>query len=1159
MRPIRNTLFVLYLLFFSSASFGQQTYPSTFLWKISGKDLNQPSYLYGTMHVQDRRLFYFGDSLYAAIEKTEGFSIEINPDEMMDSIFKSIGKEDTSALLRKILSETEYKKIEKKLEKKFKTSADKITTKKLAEEKKRMRGMFRKKDDMPTIMDLYLFSIARKQGKLTGGIEDLADQFEIADEIGKFDVNDIFKDDSTQVSSYMENMLKIYAGKDLTTLNRIVNGISADDYKDLLLIKRNRKMAMRMDSLSHVRTTFFAVGAAHLPGDSGVITLLTKMGYKVEPVFSSKDLAPEDYTYTVKEQVWLKVEDENKMCAVYMPGNPTDVMAQATLPMKMYMDMSDLHVYGIAVTPLSEEDAKSDTIFDRLISNYKKADLEIKSIKKMSYKNNPAIEMYAIQEGAGDYRYRMIIKGNKLFLVIYGGKPNDNLFDGNAEKFMNSLVFNEENIAGTNKWQQFENAKNAFSVLVPGKTVESRPKNEEGEFYDQYTSVDYNDGTYYMVVVRDTKPGYYIEDDSLYFNEYRKNLESIPTYTVKEFDLVKFKDHNACHFVALQKEKNSEILLEGYLIRRGGRTYVPMAIMPKEKAGFPAITNFFRSFTPIPYKTSGWKNRTLPETVVSTYVPAPFERVVQDSTSYDFNPYLKKYHTVDVNTAQSFSVEIETLSPYYWSKSDSSFFKNRVDAFNTRGDSLISWNYKDAVVKEAAALIRTENTEVFKKLRFFLNGDTLYTFWAYQNSERLNSENAQKYFSDIKFSAQHPTTVFVSKAALLLAALKSGDSLTVDKSRDVLKVVDFSKKDLPLLFDALSRKYKSYQNEYRSTNELIATQIAELNDNSIVDLVRARYDVKNDSTEDVQMLMLELLAKQKTSVSFGLLKQLLLNHPPKKGNIYPVINALTDTLNLAKDIFPDITALYADTVTGAGMVKLAVELLDSSIVSPVTVLQNENGLIGLAQKQFAAFKKDKDTYQVYNAEVIDLLGRFKTDQGNDMLYKFLSLPDMWVKNNAALALLKNNKTVPEAEIRKFVTDKAWRAAFYGSLKSINKTALFPTAFYSQQKFAESYLYSSLTDSYEVDVKSMQFIKEKSAEVNGKLQRFYIYKVILNDDEDKTARVAICGAFNMNKDIAEISEEEQDVHFDYDDIFSLSTLDEVFTKYIEEKSKGIKND
>lgn len=54
----------------------------------------------------------------------------------------------------------------------------------------------------------------------------------------------------------------------------------------------------------------------------------------------------------------------------------------------------------------------------------------------------------------------------------------------------------------------------------------------------------------------------------------------------------------------------------------------------------------------------------------------------------------------------------------------------------------------------------------------------------------------------------------------------------------------------------------------------------------------------------------------------------------------------------------------------------------------------------------------------------------------------------------------------------------------------------------------------------------------------------MFKIILNDDVEN-APFCNLRAFDMNKDIAEIKEEEQDVFLNYEEVFSLSKLDEVF--------------
>jgi hypothetical protein len=57
-----------------------------------------------------------------------------------------------------------------------------------------------------------------------------------------------------------------------------------DGYMDLLLYDRNRKWAKALDTLLHGKSLLVAVGAAHLPGDQGVISLLRRAGYTLTPV-----------------------------------------------------------------------------------------------------------------------------------------------------------------------------------------------------------------------------------------------------------------------------------------------------------------------------------------------------------------------------------------------------------------------------------------------------------------------------------------------------------------------------------------------------------------------------------------------------------------------------------------------------------------------------------------------------------------------------------------------------------------------------------------------------------------------------------------------------------------------------------------------------------
>ena len=81
-------------------------------------------------------------------------------------------------------------------------------------------------------------------------------------------------------------LAELYVHQDLDSIGQLSDkddpGMSG--YMDLLLYNRNRKWARELDTLLHGKSLLIAVGAAHLPGKEGVIELLRREGYTVDPV-----------------------------------------------------------------------------------------------------------------------------------------------------------------------------------------------------------------------------------------------------------------------------------------------------------------------------------------------------------------------------------------------------------------------------------------------------------------------------------------------------------------------------------------------------------------------------------------------------------------------------------------------------------------------------------------------------------------------------------------------------------------------------------------------------------------------------------------------------------------------------------------------------------
>ena len=55
-------------------------------------------------------------------------------------------------------------------------------------------------------------------------------------------------------------------------------------YEDILLANRNAAWIPIMEKAMQTKPTFFAVGAGHLGGEKGVLSLLKKQGFVVRPV-----------------------------------------------------------------------------------------------------------------------------------------------------------------------------------------------------------------------------------------------------------------------------------------------------------------------------------------------------------------------------------------------------------------------------------------------------------------------------------------------------------------------------------------------------------------------------------------------------------------------------------------------------------------------------------------------------------------------------------------------------------------------------------------------------------------------------------------------------------------------------------------------------------
>lgn len=162
-------------------------------------------------------------------------------------------------------------------------------------------------DDSAQVLDDRLLHVARDLGLGTGGLESMAEQMGALNKVSLEEQADLLYATVRHDGflKEMDRMLDAYAAQDVDAIKRMMKeaGVS-DAFGRSLVTDRNRVMAQRIDSILHLRTAFFGVGAAHLPGADGVVDHLRTRGYIVAPIPTASIILP------VQLPSWTPYADE---------------------------------------------------------------------------------------------------------------------------------------------------------------------------------------------------------------------------------------------------------------------------------------------------------------------------------------------------------------------------------------------------------------------------------------------------------------------------------------------------------------------------------------------------------------------------------------------------------------------------------------------------------------------------------------------------------------------------------------------------------------------------------------------------------------------------------------------------------------------------------
>ncbi|MBS1610474.1 MAG: TraB/GumN family protein [Bacteroidetes bacterium] len=1162
MQYSKRILSLIFLLVFFLAVVGQSNqWPKTFLWRISGKGLTKPSFLYGTIHLKDKRLFYFGDSLYRCLEQAEGYALEIDLREAMDSMLNKIFQKREQELLsdvpRSNLGNDNSKKRDL-VDSLFKNvkKGDKQSRKKL-EEMRQEQVSSAIILDMPTFMDAYLYGIAKRQGKLIGAVEDVQDQLGIADELGnKLDTADLLESkDKLRIT--LEDMIKSYMAQDLNRIEEYDKKGLSDEMQDKLFLKRNIKMARRMDSLSRIHSFFFAVGAGHLPGDSGVINLLKKRGFTVEPIFANQRVSPDKYAARLNALPWQVIEDQDKLFKVEMPDKATDfTMLGELVKMKVNMDITTMTYYMVGQTIMNRNINKLDEAFKQIARQMgDPLPTDVKKITRDSIEGAEGI----INSVFGFYKLQLWHYANGLYMIMVGNENKAFLFSEDINRFFQSFTINKKAKQPEEKvWVPFTSEEKAFSVLFPAKAKRNKAYERSAEKsnwdFTVYDCVDVNAGLYYMLQVRDIRPGFYLNGDSAFFAEFRNNMATVFKDTIKNEQFL-FNGFPAMYFDGHGKEQ--AVFYRTFTVNRGNRIYILTVISSNQVTDDEDARKFFNSFSFTRYYHPDLKRQYAEDKSFYTSASYPIKLLPVDSVEAAVGSKASKndkYISFDPGEVISYQVFKDKISPYRWYKNDSALY----GLYKYNDDSvLVHRETNNGELKGIEEVLYFHDNNNRKIQRKFLNGDTLYTLLAFIPAQYINEERHRKFFEDFRVTKENTkTTVFDNKAKKLLTALLSKDSAVFSEAKEAIDEVSFDKEDLPLLHKALLEIYPDDSVYYGVSNK-IENDIDRLADSSTVDFINSEY--KNaGKNEKLKYRMLGILAAQKTKYSYDLLKQLLLSDPPAKQNEYYGLHyRMADSLELCQSLYPEYLKLSSNKYLWNGVVYNTNKLLDSNRISLSVVLPYKNNFLYSADTVLKSLRKLNDEEEGYEySELIELLGKFNDSKSNQLLKQYQKLKNVSLKQPAVIALLRNNQLADVTEINKLAEDKSTRKDFYDKLKEIHKEKFFPAKYLTQRYFAESEIYGYAYDDYEPS--AVEYKGERIIDFDGSKQKFYLFKVVYEYEEgdEPDAYLGIAGPYTI-ADSKKLETTGKGSGLYYEKKYDPELLNELFKSFMNDREKSLK--
>jgi uncharacterized protein YbaP (TraB family) len=1131
------------LLFFSQS---QKKY-SGLLWKISGNGLKKPSYLYGTMHVSNRVAYYLSEQFFDALKSVDVVGLETNPGEWLENM-EQTGELDQLSQFKS----SEY----------YGRDFYKSTFAVSFPEKRMLQGILsydpdiidgllyrqnRAKENFEenTYIDLFIFQSASKLNKQVISLENFT-QSEIQARLSALPDEETEQENGYKDSySSFQKIEDAYRDGNLDMLDSLSKLNSSKNTQRYLIDNRNVFFAQTIDSVLKTKSLFSGVGAAHLPGENGLIELLRKKGYTLEAVQSKvskkSNATREQLDAQVKGVNFQKVFVKDSVFSVSLPGKLSQIINLENVKYYIYADMVNGSFYTIVrlnyFGPLFNVSAQQMMQkVDSLLFEY----IPGKIISKKEILSNTGlkgIELINKTRRGDEQHYQLFFTDLEMILFKLGGK-NQYATGAEAKQFFNSIQFRNK----TENAVTFAPKTKGFEIKVPANYNYAK-----------------NDGASVIGLVEDvyayskTKNQFcglkhavyndfnYLEEDTFELNQLSKNC--LNNYNFKEAISSEYKADQGLPCIRFKAKNTMGSNFYGKLFIKGVHYYLVYFISEKESS---LDNEFFTSF-----KLTNFNYINPIKEITDSDFNFKAKDEVSDNALSRFNElYAKAYKDATKKTKKTTAIndfDFKSNTKYYYSPSSNEYvniiyekyndydYKNVNDLDKKLSEGLRklsglivthkTTNYKDGVYTYNCQLKDTATARAIVLKVFFKNG-TMYEI----TSPCDTAIGLQGWAKDFMESFTPKDTVigkniFENKFAKLLDDLCSSDTLKKKQANTSLQNSLGFQKDYINDFVAFISGNKLNLVQDESKAQLFVNG-GILESDKIIEPYKKLYKNYTDSFY-LQLCLLKGLAYLKTQASYDVFYNLITNETPLVGSdniVSDVFAVLHDSLELSKKFFPGILALTKYDEYRESIYRLMADLVNKKIISSQTYTLQKDGILAdanLALKRInssgnktAQVTNDSGTNDRYAKELAEVIKVNLDGLTNNTLYKGSGyLRNMVAYSRPALVnyayilspFYKTDEKTKQffGKVNKLKPQTIAMPVAINLLKQnivINDTLV---AYYCKNKITRAYFYSELekeklTDKFNKNYLNQRSLVESVLSSQKQLNSFYNYE----KDRDK---------------------------------------------------------